>query len=122
MNTATAKKNRRVFCASIIRLGIGSPVKISVPPINLPKVEKLPPYTTWIFLVSRRRIYYARNGGEALICSDSEEENLDDKDEKKEFVKSEDNIIRSTIEQNGSSDFVYDLQPNACLENLVKSR
>ncbi|KAJ0464666.1 putative [histone H3]-lysine(4) N-trimethyltransferase chromatin remodeling SET family [Helianthus annuus] len=121
--------------ASVILLGYGIPVKSCVPPIKLPKVEKLPPYTTWIFLdrnqtmtedqsvVGRRRIYYD-DGGEALICSDSEEENIDDNDKKKEFFESEDNIIwclqyycvfwccnnsRSTIKQTGSSDIVYEL-------------
>ncbi|KAI3799016.1 hypothetical protein L1987_34304 [Smallanthus sonchifolius] len=107
--------------ASVVLLGSGIPIKNSVPPINLPKVEKIPPYTTWIFLdrnqkmtedqsvVGRRRIYYDRNGGEALICSDSEEEMVDEEDDKKEFVESEDNIIWSTIEQTRSSDIVYDL-------------
>ncbi|KAK1410284.1 hypothetical protein QVD17_36819 [Tagetes erecta] len=108
--------------ASVILLGCGIPVENYVPPINLPKVEKIPPYTTWIFLdrnqkmtedqtvVGRRRIYYDQNGGEALICSDSEEdETVDEEDEKKEFAESEDNIIRSTIEQTGPSDIVYDL-------------
>lgn len=36
--------------ASVILLGCGIPVESYVPPINLPKVEKIPPYTTWIFL------------------------------------------------------------------------
>ncbi|KAI3521031.1 hypothetical protein L1887_10489 [Cichorium endivia] len=107
--------------ASVILLGSGIPVKKSIRPINLPEVEKIPPYTTWVFMdrnrrmtedqsvVGRRRIYYDRNGGEALICSDSEEEVIDYEEEKKEFVDSEDNIIRMTIEQIGSSDNVFDL-------------
>lgn len=44
-------------------------------------------------VVGRRRIYYDQNGGEALICSDSEEE-LIEEEEKKEFVDSEDYILR----------------------------
>ncbi|KAI3745300.1 hypothetical protein L1987_58411 [Smallanthus sonchifolius] len=59
--------------ALVILLGSDIPIKSSVPPINLPKVEKIPPYKTWIFLdrnqkmtedqsvVGRRRIYYDRN-------------------------------------------------------------
>ncbi|KAJ9540754.1 hypothetical protein OSB04_027260 [Centaurea solstitialis] len=107
--------------ASVILLGSGIPVKNSVRPILLPKVEKLPPYTTWTFMdrnqrmtedqsvVGRRRIYYDQNGGEALICSDSEEEMINDEEDKKEFVDSEDNIIRMTIEELGSSDPVFDV-------------
>ena len=45
-------------------------------------------------VVGRRRIYYDQNGGEALICSDSEEEIIEDEDEKKEFLESEDYILR----------------------------
>lgn len=44
-------------------------------------------------VVGRRRIYYDQNGGEALICSDSEEEVIEDKEER-EFVESEDYILR----------------------------
>ncbi|KAL7612296.1 hypothetical protein Lser_V15G07489 [Lactuca serriola] len=106
---------------SVVLLGSGIPVKNSVRPINLPEMEKLPPYTTWVFMdrnrrmtedqsvVGRRRIYYDRNGGEALICSDSEEEVIDDEEDKKEFVDSEDTIIRMTIEQLGSTDTVLEL-------------
>nr|XP_043634143.1 histone-lysine N-methyltransferase CLF-like [Erigeron canadensis] len=105
---------------SVILLGSGIAVKNSVRPTGLPKVEKLPPYTTWIFLdrnqrmaedqsvVGRRRIYYDRNGGEALICSDSEEEAIDEEEDNNEFVESEDYIICMTIKQVGSSDIVYD--------------
>lgn len=35
---------------SVILLGSGIPVKNSVQPIILPKVEKLPRFTTWAFL------------------------------------------------------------------------
>ncbi|PHT24933.1 hypothetical protein CQW23_35413 [Capsicum baccatum] len=78
----------------------------AVCPIKLPAVERLPRYTTWVFLdrnqrmtadqsvVGRRRIYYDQNSGEALICSDSEEELLEDKEEKREFVESEDVMLR----------------------------
>ncbi|XP_073149001.1 histone-lysine N-methyltransferase EZ1 isoform X2 [Henckelia pumila] len=55
-------------------------------------------------VVGRRRIYYDQNGGEALICSDSEEEANEDEDEKKEFAESEDYILRNTIKEMGLSD------------------
>lgn len=45
-------------------------------------------------VLGRRRIYYDQNGGEALICSDSEEEAVDEEDEKRDFVESEDYILR----------------------------
>lgn len=45
-------------------------------------------------VVGRSRIYYDQNSGEALICSDSEEELLEDKQEKREFVESEDVMLR----------------------------
>ena len=45
-------------------------------------------------VVGRRRIYYDQNGGEALICSDSEEDAIEEEDEKKEFTESEDYILR----------------------------
>ncbi|KAG5535607.1 hypothetical protein RHGRI_023387 [Rhododendron griersonianum] len=91
--------------SSAILLGSSIAVKNAVRPIKLTEVKRLPPYTTWIFLdrnqrmtedqsvVGRRRIYYDQNGGEALICSDSEEEIIEE-EEKKEFVDSEDYILR----------------------------
>lgn len=42
----------------------------------------------------RRRIYYDQSGGEALIASDSDEEVVDEFEEKKEFKDSEDYILR----------------------------
>ncbi|MCD7470350.1 hypothetical protein HAX54_010132 [Datura stramonium] len=104
-----------------ILLGSSIAVKNAVCPIKLPEVERLPRYTTWIFLdrnqrmtedksvVGRRRIYYDQNSGEALICSDSEEELLEEKEEKMEFVESEDVMLCSTIQQVGLSDRVLDL-------------
>ncbi|XP_057491757.1 histone-lysine N-methyltransferase CLF-like isoform X1 [Actinidia eriantha] len=106
--------------SSAILLGSSIAVKNAVRPIKLTEVKKLPPYTTWIFLdrnqrmtedqsvVGRRRIYYDQNGGEALICSDSEEEIIEDEDEKKEFLESEDYILRMTIKGVGLSDAVLD--------------
>ncbi|GAA0176369.1 histone modifying enzyme [Lithospermum erythrorhizon] len=107
--------------ASAVLLGSSIAVKKAVQPIKLPAVERLPPYTTWIFLdrnqrmmedqsvVGRRRIYYDQNGGEALIASDSEEEVIEEEEEKKLFVKSEDYILRMTIKEFGISDTVLDL-------------
>ncbi|KAG9159353.1 hypothetical protein Leryth_017975 [Lithospermum erythrorhizon] len=104
--------------ASAILLGSSITVKNAVPPIKLPEVQRLPPYTTWIFLdrnqrmtedqsvVGRRRIYYDHNGGEALIASDSEEEVIQEEEEKKGFMESEDYILRMTVEELGSSDTV----------------
>lgn len=89
-------------------------------PIKLAEVSKLPPYTTWIFLdrnqrmtedqsvVGRRRIYYDTSCGEALICSDSEEDKPDDEEYKKEFGNAEDFILRMTIKEAGLSDAVLD--------------
>ncbi|XP_076889590.1 histone-lysine N-methyltransferase CLF-like [Bidens hawaiensis] len=107
--------------ASVMLLGSGIPVKPPPPHTILPKMEKILPFTTWAFIdrnqymeedqsvVGRRRLYYDRDGGETLICSDSEDEVIEDKEEKKRFFESEDSIIWSTIEQAGSSDIVYDL-------------
>ncbi|KAL9461368.1 hypothetical protein AB3S75_004378 [Citrus x aurantiifolia] len=95
--------------ASTAVYGSSNPTKNVIRPIKLNDNKRLPPYTTWIFLdrnqrmtedqsvMSRRRIYYDQNGGEALICSDSEEEVIEE-EEKKDFVDSEDYILRSPSE------------------------
>ncbi|CAL5044381.1 unnamed protein product [Urochloa decumbens] len=57
-------------------------------------------------VLGRRRIYYDANCGEALICSDSEDEAIEDEEEKKEFKRAEDCIIRMTVEECGMSDAV----------------
>lgn len=41
----------------------------------------------------RRQIYYDQNGGETLICSDSEVDIIKE-EEKSDFVESEDFILR----------------------------
>ncbi|XVE82820.1 hypothetical protein DITRI_Ditri16bG0036200 [Diplodiscus trichospermus] len=106
--------------STAVLMGSSIPVKNAVRPIKLTEVKKLPPYTTWIFLdrnqrmtedqsvVGRRRIYYDQNGGEALICSDSEEEVIDEDEEKRDFVESEDFILRMTIKEVGFSDLVLE--------------
>ncbi|KAG1363191.1 putative Histone-lysine N-methyltransferase EZ1 [Cocos nucifera] len=66
-------------------------------------------------VVGRRRIYYDRGCGEALICSDSEDDVVEDEDEKKEFGSTEDYIIRMAIQKVGLSDAVLDLLAQ-CLE------
>ena len=43
-------------------------------------------------VVGRRRIYYDQHGSEALICSDSEEDN-EPEEEKHEFCNGEDRIL-----------------------------
>ncbi|KAL3346439.1 hypothetical protein AABB24_025069 [Solanum stoloniferum] len=131
------------YASSEIRLGSSIAVNSAVCPIILPQVERLPQYTTWVFLrrnqempvnqsvVGCRRIYYDKNSGEALICSDSEEELLEDKQEKK-FVEYEDVMLRSTIQQIGLSDTVLELlgqflsrkpsEVKARYEDLVKDK
>lgn len=92
------------YASSEIRLGSSIAIKSAVCPIILPQVERLPQYTTWVFLdrnqqmpvnqsvVGCRRIYYDKNSGEALICSDSEEELLEGEQEKK-FAEYEDVML-----------------------------
>ncbi|KAJ6419859.1 hypothetical protein OIU84_029892 [Salix udensis] len=106
--------------STAVLLGSSIPVKNAVRPIKLPEVKRLPPYTSWIFLdrnqrmtedqsvLGRRRIYYDQNGGEALICSDSEEEIIDEEAEKRAFIESEDYILRMTIKEAGLSDPVVE--------------
>lgn len=43
-------------------------------------------------VIGRRRIYYDKNSGETLICSDSDEEIIEEGE--KEFAESEDYILR----------------------------
>lgn len=106
--------------STAVLLGSNVPVKNAVRPIKLAEVKRLPPYTTWIFLdrnqrmkedqsvVGRRRIYYDQNGGEALICSDSEEELIEDEDDKRDFVEFEDYILSMTVKEVGLSDPVLE--------------
>ncbi|ONK63581.1 uncharacterized protein A4U43_C07F16730 [Asparagus officinalis] len=89
--------------------------------VKLPYVEKISPYTTWIFLdknqrmvedqsvVGRRRIYYDPNGSETLICSDSDEEIAEPEEEKHEFSEGEDLILWETLQEHGLSSEVLDI-------------
>lgn len=91
-----------------------------VRPIKLPEVQKIPPYTTWIFLdrnqrmaddqsvLGRRRIYYDQNGSEALICSDSEDDTVEEEDDKYEFGEGDDSLLRIMIQEEGLSQAVLD--------------
>ncbi|KAG0557519.1 hypothetical protein KC19_11G137000 [Ceratodon purpureus] len=91
--------------------------KTNVRPVKLPRVENVPPYTTWIYLdrnqrmtedqsvVGRRRIYYDSYDNETLIASESEEDDTgddDDKDEPKhDFSMGEDSLIWITVQELG---------------------
>ncbi|GER44359.1 ATP-dependent Clp protease proteolytic subunit [Striga asiatica] len=88
---------------------------------RLPLVERIPPYTTWIFLdrnqrmaddqsvVGRRRIYYDPHGSEALICSDSEEEIVQVEKEKYDFSEGEDRVMRVAVQECGVANEVFDM-------------
>ncbi|KAH6766456.1 SET domain-containing protein [Perilla frutescens var. hirtella] len=88
---------------------------------KLPPIERIPPYTTWIFLdrnqrmaddqsvVGRRRIYYDQHGSEALICSDSEDDMAQLDGEKREFSEGEDRLMRVAFLENGIGNEVLDL-------------
>ncbi|KAJ6807670.1 histone-lysine N-methyltransferase EZ3 isoform X2 [Iris pallida] len=81
--------------------------------VKLPYVEKIPPYTTWIFLdrnqrmaedqsvVGRRRIYYDPYGNETLICSDSDEEIAEPEEEKHDFSEGEDQLLWKVLKEHG---------------------
>ncbi|GFQ01559.1 histone-lysine n-methyltransferase eza1 [Phtheirospermum japonicum] len=89
--------------------------------VKLPIVERIPTYTTWIFLdrnqrmaddqsvVGRRRIYYDPHGSEALVCSDSEEELGQLEGEKHEFSEGEDRFMRVAVQECGVANEVVDM-------------
>ncbi|RZC21871.1 Histone-lysine N-methyltransferase EZA1 isoform A [Glycine soja] len=86
--------------------------------IRIPYLEKLPPYTTWVYLtrnirmakdqsvIGKRQIYYDKIGGEIMICSDSEEEMVNLKNDKHDFTEAEDLILRMTLEEYESTEEV----------------
>ncbi|XP_023524793.1 histone-lysine N-methyltransferase EZA1 isoform X1 [Cucurbita pepo subsp. pepo] len=104
--------------------------------IKLPYVERLPPYTTWIFLdrnqrmaedqsvVGRRRIYYDQHGSEALICSDSEEELAEPEDEKHEFSEGEDRVLQIIIQEHGVGEDVLQILSHSigCTTSEIQER
>ncbi|TVU42283.1 hypothetical protein EJB05_08679, partial [Eragrostis curvula] len=89
--------------------------------VKLPLVERIPPYTTWIFLdknqrmaedesvVGRRRIYYDPDGNEALICIDSDDEIPEPEEERHLFTEGEDQLIWKTTQEYGSSQEVVNV-------------
>ncbi|XP_074583032.1 histone-lysine N-methyltransferase EZ3 [Curcuma longa] len=89
--------------------------------LKLPFIEKIPPYTTWIFLdknqrmaedqsvVGRRRIYYDSVGNEALVCTDSDEEIQEPEEEKHEFSEGEDQILWKAIHEHGTNQEVLNI-------------
>ncbi|XP_017415217.1 histone-lysine N-methyltransferase EZA1 isoform X7 [Vigna angularis] len=94
---------------------------LSATSIKIPYIERLPPYTSWIFLdrnqrmaedqsvVGRRRIYYDQHGSEALICSDSEEELTEHEEEKHEFSEAEDRVLWMAFEEYGLNEEVLNI-------------
>ncbi|XP_027936536.1 histone-lysine N-methyltransferase EZA1-like isoform X2 [Vigna unguiculata] len=94
---------------------------LSATSIKIPYIERLPPYTSWIFLdrnqrmaedqsvVGRRRIYYDQHGSEALICSDSEEELTEHEEEKHEFSEAEDRVMWMAFEEYGLNEEVLNI-------------
>ncbi|KAK7269605.1 hypothetical protein RIF29_22338 [Crotalaria pallida] len=89
--------------------------------IKIPHIERLPPYTSWIFLdrnqrmaedqsvVGRRRIYYDQHGSETLVCSDSEEELIEPEEEKHEFSEAEDRVLWMACEEHELNDEVLNI-------------
>uniref|UniRef100_A0A2C9WQP7 CXC domain-containing protein n=1 Tax=Manihot esculenta TaxID=3983 RepID=A0A2C9WQP7_MANES len=94
-----------------------------IPPIStkFPFLEKIPPYTAWIFLdknqrmaedqsvVGRRRIYYDQHGSEALICSDSEEDIVEPEEEKHDFSEGEDRMLWMVFQEHGLDEEVLNI-------------
>ncbi|RYR01813.1 hypothetical protein Ahy_B06g080679 isoform B [Arachis hypogaea] len=102
-------------------LGENNPHGIPAPSIRLPSIEKIPTYTTWMHLarnekmsedqsiIGRRRIYYEKHGGEALICSDSDEELTENEGVKHEFSEGEDRLLWMAFEELGLTDEVLNI-------------
>nr|GME14197.1 histone-lysine N-methyltransferase EZA1 isoform X1 [Ipomoea batatas] len=60
-------------------------------------------------VVGRRRIYYDQHGSEALICSDSEEENAETEEKKHDFSEGEDRILWMVSQEFGLSEKVLNI-------------
>ncbi|RZB49100.1 Histone-lysine N-methyltransferase EZA1, partial [Glycine soja] len=83
---------------------------------RIPHPPKLPPYTAWVYvarnvrmaedqsIIGKMQMYYDKNGGEMMICSDNEEEMVNPKDAKHDFTEAEDLILRMTLEECKSSE------------------
>ncbi|KAM1169700.1 hypothetical protein ACFX19_031979 [Malus domestica] len=88
---------------------------------KLPLVDKIPPYTTWIFLdrnqrmaedqsvVGRRRIYYDEDGSEALVYSGSDDEAEEPEKVKHEFSAGEDRILLMAFQEHGLGEEVVEV-------------
>ncbi|TKY61705.1 Histone-lysine N-methyltransferase EZ3 [Spatholobus suberectus] len=89
--------------------------------IRIPYMEKLPPYTSWVYVARNERMakdqsvigkyqmYYDKNGGEMKICSDSEEEIVNPENVKHDFTEAEDRILRITLDEYGSTEEVLSI-------------
>ncbi|XP_028216794.1 histone-lysine N-methyltransferase EZ3-like [Glycine soja] len=55
-------------------------------------------------IIGKMQMYYDKNGGEMMICSDNEEEMVNPKDAKHDFTEAEDLILRMTLEECKSSE------------------
>ncbi|KAL5135806.1 Histone-lysine N-methyltransferase EZ3 [Glycine soja] len=89
--------------------------------IRIPKKEKIPPYTSWVYVVRNERMakdqtvlgkyqmYYDKNRGEMMICSDSEEEMVNPKDVKHDFTEAEDQILWTTLAEYGSTEEIFSI-------------
>ncbi|XP_025794481.1 histone-lysine N-methyltransferase EZ3 isoform X3 [Panicum hallii] len=98
---------------TLVLSGSGGPAQRTVVRfVKLPWIDRIPPYTTWIFLdknqrmaddqsVGRRRIYYDPVGNEALICSDSDDEIPEPEEEKHFFTEGEDQLIWKATQEHG---------------------
>ncbi|KAG0478335.1 hypothetical protein HPP92_013054 [Vanilla planifolia] len=110
-----------VAASSLILFGSSCGGKGVVRPCKLPYLEKIPPYTSWIFLnrnqrmaedqsvLGRRQIYYDPYGNETLICSDSEEEIVEAEDEKHDFSEGEDQMLWKAIQEHGLNQDVLNI-------------
>ncbi|XP_057516218.1 histone-lysine N-methyltransferase EZ3 isoform X1 [Amaranthus tricolor] len=85
---------------------------------KLPRIQSIPPYTTWIFLaknqrmaedqsiIGRRRIYYDQSDNEALVCSESDDDIVEVEEEKHDFSEGEDRILWMAFQEHGLNDDV----------------
>ncbi|XP_050266205.1 histone-lysine N-methyltransferase EZA1 isoform X2 [Quercus robur] len=60
-------------------------------------------------VVGRRRIYYDQHGGEALVCSDSEDDTQEPEEEKHEFCEGEDRILMMALKEHGQGEEVVNI-------------
>ncbi|XP_047152802.1 histone-lysine N-methyltransferase EZ3-like [Vigna umbellata] len=82
---------------------------------RIPKEEKLPTYTAWVYVarnekmakdqsvIGKYQMYYDKDRGEMMICSDNEEEIPNTQNVEHEFTEAEDQILRMTLEEYGTT-------------------